>query len=362
MRSYRRAMADHAPTFPELGFYALAGQAEQPRALVAEIRKAEALGLGKAFISERWNTKEAATISGALGAVSERIHIATAATNHTTRHPMITGAFAATMHRLTGGRFTLGIGRGVKAQFDAAGLAPITTAQMEDFANVMRRLFAGETIVGHDGPLGRYPVLWLSSTFDEQIPLGLVAFAPNSLALGGRAFDEVVLHTFFTEETLQRCVNTVKSAAEQAGRDPRDVKVWSCLATVGDHLREEAQLRKTVGRLATYLMGYGDLMVKTNRWDPEVLARFRADDVVRSFRRGRVIDSPDTPIEALEHMAELVPDEWLAPAATGSSAQCVARIRREFDLGADGVILHGATPGELEPIVLEYGRRMANDR
>ena len=28
---------------------------------------------------------------------------------------------------------------------------------------------------------------------------------------------------------------------------------------------------KTVGRLATYLQGYGDLLVRTNGWDPAVL-------------------------------------------------------------------------------------------
>jgi probable F420-dependent oxidoreductase len=336
----------------------LAGQAEQPRELISEVRQAEQLGLGKAYISERWNTKEAATLSGAAGAVSERIHIATAATNHTTRHPLITGAYAATMHRLTQGRFTLGIGRGVKPQFDAAGLRPITTAQMEDFAHVMRRLFAGETIVEHDGPIGRYPALRLSPTFDEAIPLGLVAFGPNSLALGGRAFDEVVLHTFFTDETTERCVGTVRDSAARAGRDPGSVQVWSCLATVGDHLPEEAQLRKTVGRLATYLQGYGKLMVETNRWDPEVLSRFYKDPIVRSFYKPRLqmIDSPATPIGKLEHIADLLPDEWLAPAATGSADQCARAVRRQLELGVDGVILHGATPGELEPIVEAYAR------
>ena len=81
----------------------------------------------------------------------------------------------------------------------------------------MRRLWQGETIVGHDGPAGRYPFLRLDPTFDEDIPLGLMAFGPNTLALGGRAFDQVVLHTFFTDETLVRCVNTVKDVGG-AGR------------------------------------------------------------------------------------------------------------------------------------------------
>ncbi len=343
--------------FPELGFYTLAGQAEQPRELIKEVQDAEAMGLGQAFISERWNTKEAAVVSGAAGAASECIGIATAATNHTLRHPLITAAMATTMHRLTGGRFTLGIGRGVAPLHRALGLPPITTAQMEDFAGVMRRLFRGETVVGHDGPLGKFPALRLARDFDEAVPLGLVAFAPNSLALGGRAFDQVVLHTFFTDETLQRCVKTVKDAAEQAGRDPDLVKVWSCFATVGDHLPEELRIRKTVGRLATYLQVYGDLLVSTNRWDPAALERFRQDEVVAGYQSPsglQPIDSPSTPIEHLEHIATVIPDEWLTPAASGAPEQCAAAVASQLELGADGVILHGANPTELAPIVSAY--------
>lgn len=59
--------------------------------------------------------------------------------------------------------------------------------------------------------------------------------------------------------------------------------------------------------------------------------------------------------DQIEHIATLLPDEWLEPAATGSAAQCVQRIRREFDFGADAVILHGCTPpDELEPIATAY--------
>ena len=74
---------------------------------------------------------------------------------------------------------------------------------------------------------------------------------------------------------------------------PTSVKVWSCYATIGDWLPDDVRLKKTVGRLATYLQAYGDLMVRTNGWDPAVLARFRADPVrgrrsaVRSTARPR---------------------------------------------------------------------------
>jgi probable F420-dependent oxidoreductase len=336
----------------KLGFYTLAGAPQSPVELLDEVRMAEQLGLGAAFISERFNIKEAATLSGAAGAVSSKLRIITGATNHNTRHPMISASYASTMHFLTGGRFTLGIGRGIPQAQDAYGMSRITTAQMEDFAHVMRRLWHGETIVRHDGPIGKYPVLRLDPDFDEDIPLGLVAFGPNSLALGGRAFDDVILHTFFTDETTANAVKIVKTAAEAAGRDPATVRVWSCFATIGDHISEPLRLKKTVGRLSTYLQAYGDLLVKTNQWDSEVLKRFRADELVANF--SGAIDGQKTTIAELEYIAELIPAEWLAPSATGSVDQCAAAIQNQFDLGCDGVILHGATPMELEPIIKAY--------
>ncbi len=335
----------------EIGFYALAGAPESPRELVAEVQAAEAMGLGSAFVSERFNIKEAATLCGALGAVSDRIGIATAATNHHTRHPMVTASHAMTMHKLTAGRYSLGLGRGMGRLNRAFGLTPVTTAQMEDFVGLMRRLWRGETVIGHDGPAGSYPGLAIRGAGDQHIPMTLTAFGPNSLALGGRCFDAVVLHTFFTDETTARAVAVVKQAAEQAGRDPDAVRVWSCFATIGDHLDESVRLKKTVGRMATYLQGYGDLLVRTNNWDPAVLARFRADETVAAVPGA--IDALAT-TEQLEHIATLIPDEWLAPAATGSPAACVAAVRGQFDLGCNGVILHGASPTHLEPIVAHY--------
>jgi probable F420-dependent oxidoreductase len=337
--------------FPELGFYALAGQPESSREIVDEIRDGEAMGFGTAFISERYNKKEAATLCGAAGAVSDAIAIATAATNHNTRHPLVTAGYARTMQSLTGGRFVLGLGRGIGRMQDAYGIPRITTAQMEDFVGLMRRLFRGEVIMGHDGPAGTYPVLHLDAALDEHLPMNIVAFGENTLKLAGRCFDEVILHTYFTDETTARCVETVKRAAEEAGRDPASVRVWSCFATIGDHLPEDRRLKKSVGRLATYLQGYGDLLVRTNGWDPAVLERFRADDLVSGYRGA--FDAVGTP-EQLAHIAELIPDEWLSPSATGSPEQCVAAITGQFDLGCDAVILHGATPAELAPVVEAY--------
>lgn len=87
-------MTAASPVLDELGFYTLAGQPASSRELLGEVVEGEQLGLGHVFISERYDKKEATTLSGAAGAVSEQITISTAATNHNTRHPMVTAGYS----------------------------------------------------------------------------------------------------------------------------------------------------------------------------------------------------------------------------------------------------------------------------
>lgn len=129
------------------------------------------------------------------------------------------------------------------------------------------------------------------------------------------------------------------------------MRIWSCFATIPDPVTEHDRLKRTVGRLATYLQGYGDLMVSTNDWDPTVLERFRADEVVAAVPGG--IDAVATP-EQLAHIATLFPASWLQAMATGDGPSCARAVRDQFDLGVDGVIMHGATPPQLEPVVAAY--------
>ena len=132
------------------------------------------------------------------------------------------------------------------------------------------------------------------------------------------------------------------------------------LATVGDHLDEELRLKKLVGRLATYLQGYGDLMVRVNGWDPEALARFRADEFVAGFGGGvrRRRARPRT----WRRSRRCCPTSGSPQRRPGRAEQCAQRVLGQFDLGADGVILHGATPAELEPVVAAYRERRPGGR
>src|SRR5688572_26643370 len=342
--------------FVELGCYGLAGHVTDPQVLLDEVRDAERIGLGSVFLSERFNVKEGATMCGAAAAVSEEVGIATGVTNTPTRHPLVTAAWANTMHELTRGRFALGIGRGIPMVSGIMGLPPTTMAQMEDAVGIYRRLWKGEMVVGHDGPAGKYPLLTLGS-FDNDIPVMAACLGFKTMRWAGRLLDGVILHTFVTDEALARCVAEVRAGADEAGRDPSRVKVWSVLATLHepDH---ERRLRGVTGRMATYFQAYGDALVAMNGWDPAPLEAFRADEVVQSVRGA--IDAVGT-VEQLEHIQTLIPEEWL-PAAVGSAEHCAARVLDQLAAGADGVILHGSAPAELEPVVRAYAEVRPTDR
>lgn len=103
-------------TLPEIGYYALSRHPVDPAELADEAGLADRAGFGAAFVSERFNVKDAAVLAGGLAAASRRMGVATAATNHNTRHPIITASMAATLSTMTGGRFALGLGRGFAAQ------------------------------------------------------------------------------------------------------------------------------------------------------------------------------------------------------------------------------------------------------
>ena len=65
------------------------------------------------------------------------------------------------------------------------------------------------------------------------------------------------------------------------------------ITTIGDHPPEALRLKKSVGRLGTYLQGYGDLLVRTNGWDAQVLRWYLADPVISSV--GGAHDAVGTP-------------------------------------------------------------------
>ena len=138
------------------------------------------------------------------------------------------------MHRLTGGRFTLGLGPGHRRRCStrtASRGSPPPSSRTS--SALLRRLFRGEVVLGHDGPAGKFPVLHLDSSFDEDIPLGFVAFGPNSLALAGRADGHGrAPHLLHRRDRRALRARPCGRPPRRPGAIPPSVRIWSCYATV----------------------------------------------------------------------------------------------------------------------------------
>ena len=336
---------------PELSCYLLPGHTSTPADAIEEARQAESLGLGRVWLSERFDVKDAGVICSAALSVTERIHVATAATNIHTRHPLVLATMCASLHYLSSGRFELGLARGVAIRNQLMGLNDVKNAQLVEGLDILRKLWHGEKIMGYNGALGNLPYLRMGDWMNADIPVHFVGFGPNSLRFAGRHFDGVHLHTFITEQGLQRATALIHEGAEQAGRDPDKVQIFAVIATALHPTRED-YLRKLIARMATYMQapGYVEGLVALTDWDPDVLAAFRASSTVASMLGG--IDSVAT-LEQLEEISKLIPDAWL-PAATGSPDECARAWKNQLSNGATGVVIHGSTPLEFAPIIEAY--------
>lgn len=344
-------MANTEELFPELSCYLLPGHTTTPKDAITEAQQAEALGLGKVWLSERFDVKDAGVICAAALASTTRIHVASGATNIHTRHPLVLASMCSSLHYLSDGRFELGLARGVAIRNDLMGLAPVSNAKFAEGVALLRQLWRGEKVMGHDGEMGNLPYLSMGDWMDAQIPVHLVGFGPKTLRFAGKHFDGVHLHTFVTDNGLRRAKALVQEGAEAAGRNPDDVKLWSVYATALNPSKDD-YLKKFIARMATYMQapGYAELLIELNGWDPEVLTAFRANKTVASMLGG--IDSVAT-LEQLEEISELIPQEWL-PSASGTAQECAAAWKNQFTQGADGLVIHGSTPQEFAPIVEAY--------
>jgi 5,10-methylenetetrahydromethanopterin reductase len=339
----------------DLGAYALPGRVVDPRPGLDQAVTGEALGLGSIWVAERWEKKEIAATLGALSQRTERVKLVAGMTHFGTRHPIVLAGMASTLQALSGNRFVLGFGRSVAFVWKNLGIAVPVNVAMADYARILRALWAGET-VNYDGPAGRYPAMRMPELPDVAPPMILAAIGPKTLALAGQHFDGAVLHPFLTPEGVARSAAIVRKAADEAGRDPKAVKIYAEVVVAPD--ASEAEIVSAVQiRAITYftIRDLGGQIVAMNEWDSGPLEQLLADPRFLNIEgqkgtheelRGR-----------MKQAISLLPPHWLADGAASGTAQAVAKRLVDYrSAGADEIVLHGTTTDRLGPLVAAYGR------
>jgi probable F420-dependent oxidoreductase len=341
-----------------LGSYVLPGGVPDPRPAISQAGLAEATGLGTVWIGERYDTKDLPSLAGALSQATERVRIGAAVTHTGLRHPMVLASMGQTLQALSAGRFMLGIGRSAMWRWRNYGVPAPTLSSLGDTADILRRLWAGET-VDYEGPAGRFPRLRLAQRPSvSPPPVLLAAVGPNTLDLAGRSFDGVILHPFLAPQAVGRAVEAVRQAAAEGGRDPGALRCYATVVVAPDRSEEDTD-RAVRARAAGYfhVAGLGDALVRANGWDPADLARYRAHPTLVGLgdqQADKVLSRHE-----LVDVSRSLPPAWLSSAsATGTAAECAGRLHEYLDAGADELVLHGTTAEHLGPLAL----RFAEDR
>ena len=344
------------PQFPELGFYALPGHVSDPQQIYDEVRAGDELGFGSVWISERLNTKNVEVLSGVAAALSPRMGIASGLiVNLPLRNPLVVAGYASTMMKITNNRFALGVGRGVDVIADMTGTARLNFKLLEDYIGILRQLWRGET-VNYSGPAGNLKNLSLGMKLDPLPPVIMAAMGDKTCYWAGRFCDGVVFNSLWTREAVAHSTRLIRKGAEDAGRDPDSVKVWTILVTACE-VSEETMLKDIVRRMNTYLLfpPMFDAICAANGWDKKVAAQIREAlaKIDGERKKGTVGDENTTRnLDDIRRLFELYPREWIYGGnAVGSADVCAQATRDRFDAGADGVLLHGSTPQNLAPLL-----------
>ena len=315
---------------------------------------AERLGFRTAYLGERWNFKEAGVILGGVGAKTSRIGLGTCLMLAGSRHPQHFAAFGATMNAAYGPRCILGLGRGVESYYRGLGIDMAGYQGMIDTANIIRRLWRGET-VDYDGPAGK--VAGLSFGYPYECPeppiyYGTFGFGKAAKAIAA-AFDGAYLPPQFTPDATHKVVERIRTECERIDRDPAEVRIIQPVVTAAD--LDDLETRALAhSRAVTYLMvpPYSTSLMRANGWPQAKAAEIANHAVLRN--REQVPDRGLHRVDLLDPAA-LVPDEWMRDAnALGTARECVESLRRFRDAGADEVCLYGSTPMQNAEVIARW--------
>ena len=220
----------------------------QPEDLVQHARLAEQAGFDMVVVSEHFHpwvddvsaAGFAFSTIGAMAAATTTIELATGVTTPLFRyHPAVVAQAAATLDRLSGGRFTLGVGTGENINEGPLGYTfpkyAERNARMDESLEIMRRLLDGEKLT-YSGDYYTTDRAKLYSPPLGDVPILMAASGPKSATLAGEKAQGVIVSVRDPEESMEKVIEPLRTAAAEAGKpDPVVLATrWSILARDDD--------------------------------------------------------------------------------------------------------------------------------
>ena len=313
------------------------------REQVELVRYAEQRGFESAWVCETRLVRDAMTPLAAFAQATSRIRLATGVVNNWTRTTGLMAMTLATLHELSGGRVTLGIGAYWDPLARNQGIRRRKhLAAMREYVTVVRRLLAMET-VNLDGEIVKVQDLRLdlgdgASREPIDVPIYIGATGPRMLELAGEIGDGV-FHNFFTSVSyLRHSLERVERGAMRAGRSMEDIDMPQMLAVA---MSDDAEAARNVARHdVTMYLGQQPHIGKASGVPEELIQEMH--DAMGGWppREG-----------GIEEAMSLVGDDIVdLLSAAGTPAMCRARVQEYVDAGASYPVLCPLTPNIREII------------
>jgi coenzyme F420-dependent glucose-6-phosphate dehydrogenase len=157
-----------------------------------------------------------------MAQATQRIRIVTGVTTPLFRfHPGIVAQAAATLDRLSNGRFDLGVGTGENINEGPLGYDfpayKERADRMREALQIMRRLLDGEKLT-FDGEYYRTDRAKLYSPPTRYLPILMAAGGPKSSQLAAELADGIITSCKVAADTIEKVVEPAAGAADAAGR------------------------------------------------------------------------------------------------------------------------------------------------
>jgi probable F420-dependent oxidoreductase len=142
------------------------------------------------------------------------------------RNPVVLAKEVATLDHLSGGRVELGIGVGwLKEEFDVIGVPWARRgARNDEYIAAMRALWAGPHAEFHGDFVDFDPVTCSPRPLQASIPITVGGDTPAAVKRAARLGDGFFPGTGDVEG-LRKLIRELAAAAEDHGRDPKDIEV-----------------------------------------------------------------------------------------------------------------------------------------
>src|SRR5215210_6581849 len=199
-----------------------------PRRFVDLIVLAERLGFEYGWTYDSHVLWQESTPVLALAAqATERIKLGHMVTNPGTREPTVLASSYATLHDISDGRMVMAIGRGDSSR-RYINQKPVTVSRFEQALRMIKPFMNGEKVDWNDAEL---QLAWVRPEL-PPIEMHVAGYGPRALAVAGRVGDGVVIQ-LADPDVIQWIMGNARKAAEEAGRDPAQLK---CIVSAPSHI------------------------------------------------------------------------------------------------------------------------------